>query len=131
MAQIIPLPKYEDERGSLTVLDNIDELLPFKVKRIFFINASLDVVRGGHRHHTTRQAIICINGTCTVTNDNGTTTELFTLESSSQCLLLEASDWHQMHNFSKGAVLLVLASEPFNPDDYIYEPYKRLVNGSI
>jgi dTDP-4-dehydrorhamnose 3,5-epimerase-like enzyme len=131
MAELIHLPKYEDERGSLTVLDDIEDLLPFKVKRIFFINASIDIVRGGHRHHTTRQAIICIKGKCTVTNNDGKRIEAFYLDTPNQCLLLETYDWHQMHNFSKDSVLLVLASENFDPDDYIYEPYKRVVNDPV
>jgi len=131
MARLIHLPKYEDERGSITVLDNIEEILPFKVKRVFFINASMDVVRGGHRHRATRQAIICIKGACTVSNDDGNSNEHFQLNTPNQCLLLETYDWHEMHSFSKDAVLLVLASEPFNPDDYIYEPYKRTADDSL
>lgn len=131
MASLIQLPQFTDERGSLTVLDNIEEMIPFKVKRIFFINAALDIIRGGHRHHSTRQAVICINGYCTVSNHDGEKKESFYLNSSSLCLFLETFDWHEMHDFSKDAILLVLASESFYPEDYIYEPYKEVVNDSL
>ncbi|MEJ7779038.1 MAG: FdtA/QdtA family cupin domain-containing protein [Daejeonella sp.] len=123
MAKLVHLKTVYDERGSLTVLDRIDELIPFLVKRIFFINAFLDVVRGGHRHRNTKQAIICINGTCTVSNHDGKKQEDLVLDSPEKCLFLETYDWHIMHEFSSNAILLVLASESFDVSDYIYEPY--------
>ena len=131
MARIIELPFFMDERGNLTVLDNVEKLLPFPVRRIFFINAVIDAVRGGHRHHKTRQAAICIQGTCVVSNDDNKKKEDFLLNSPNKCLILETGDWHVMHSFSPNSTLLVFASETFDADDYIYEPYKKLVNDSL
>ena len=123
MAKILQLPSFPDERGNLTVLDNIEKLLPFPVRRIFFINTVIDALRGGHRHHKTRQAVVCIMGECVVSSDNGKKKRDFVLISPDKCLILESEDWHVMHSFKPDTVLLVFASESFDPNDYIYEPY--------
>lgn len=120
MAHIINIQTFKDSRGILTVLDNI---VPFDIKRLFYIYSVDDTDRGGHRHHETHQAAICIQGSCEITNNNGATTEIFKLDSPEKCLILLPEDWHVMHNFTADAILLVLASTAFDPKDYIYEPY--------
>jgi len=120
MAHIINIQTFKDSRGILTVLDSI---VPFDIKRLFYIYSVDNTDRGGHRHHETHQAAICIQGSCEITNNNGKKTEIFTLDSPEKCLILLPEDWHVMHNFSADAILLVLASTAFDPKDYIYEPY--------
>lgn len=121
MAHIIQLNTHSDNRGNLTV---IEKEIPFNIKRIFYIYGVDDSVRGGHRHHKTIQAAICINGKCIVSNNDGKIKEDFLLDHPSKCLILNPEDWHTMHHFTNDAVLLVLASEKFDPADYIYEEYK-------
>jgi quercetin dioxygenase-like cupin family protein len=101
------------------VLENV---LPFAIKRIFYI---FDVLgeRGKHRHKKTQQALIVLGGSCSVYVNNGKTEENFILDKSNKCLIIEPEDWHTMDNFSKSATLLVLASEDYDVDDYIHEPY--------
>jgi dTDP-4-dehydrorhamnose 3,5-epimerase-like enzyme len=123
MAHIINLTTFNDTRGILTVLDQV---VDFEIKRIFYIYNVDNSDRGGHRHHNTRQAAICIQGSCQITNDNGTQHDVFELDSPEKCLIIEQEDWHIMHNFSANAILLVLASTAFDPKDYIYEPYDSL-----
>ena len=119
MAYLIDLPTFEDERGKLTV---IEKLLPFDIKRLYYI---YDVTskRCGHRHKRTIQALICLGGSCEVFIDNGEKKETILLDSPSKCLILEPKDWHTMDKFSKGSTLLVLASEYYDKDDYIDEGY--------
>lgn len=123
MAHIINLVNFKDSRGELTVLDNAERLLPFKIKRVFYIYNIDESIRGGHRHHETVQAAICIHGQCSITNNDGEKEEEFLLDSPTKCLLLETKDWHKMYGFSKDAILLVFASTTFDSSDYIYEPY--------
>jgi hypothetical protein len=120
MAQLLHLKTFSDKRGNLTV---IEKELPFKVPRMFYIYGVDDSVRGGHRHHTTRQAAICVAGKCKVTCNNGHTKEEFALDHPSKCLIIEPEDYHTMHDFTPDAVLVVLASELFDPNDYIYQDY--------
>jgi dTDP-4-dehydrorhamnose 3,5-epimerase-like enzyme len=123
MAYIQNLVNFKDSRGELTVLDNAEKLLPFAIKRVFYIYNIDESVRGGHRHHETIQAAICIKGQCTILNNDGEKEEVFLLDSPTKCLILEARDWHKMYNFSTDAILLVFASTTFDSSDYIYEPY--------
>ena len=120
MAYQISLKTFTDNRGNLTV---IEKIIPFDVKRIFYIYGVDDSVRGGHRHHKTIQAAICIQGSCIITNNDGERECEYTLDTPDKCLILEPKDWHQMKNFSNDAILMVLASEFFDSTDYIYEKY--------
>ncbi|HUL44614.1 MAG TPA: FdtA/QdtA family cupin domain-containing protein [Bacteroidota bacterium] len=121
MAQLINLKTFCDARGNLTVIENV---LPFEIRRIFYIYGVDSSIRGKHRHKKTRQAAICLKGACTVFSTDGKEKKAFRLNSPSQCLVLEPADWHKMYDFSEDAILMVLASEKFDPDDYIFEEYR-------
>jgi dTDP-4-dehydrorhamnose 3,5-epimerase-like enzyme len=120
LAQLINLKTYCDQRGNLTV---IEKVIPFAIKRIFYIYGVDSSDRGKHRHKKTIQAAICIQGKCTIWNNNGKIKEEFVLDSPDKCLIIEPSDWHKMYNFSPDAILMVLASEYFDQNDYIFEEY--------
>ena len=120
MAELLNLKTFTDNRGNLTV---IEKIIPFEIKRIFYIYGVDDSVRGGHRHHKTIQAAICVKGQCSIYNNDGTEENTFILDAPYKCLLLEQKDWHKMFDFSSDAILMVLASEYFDPLDYIFEPY--------
>ncbi len=120
MAYIIDLKTYTDSRGNLTVIENV---LPFTIKRVFYIYGVDESVRGGHRHHKTIQAAVCIVGRCRIYNNDGKKEDVFNLDKPSKCLILECKDWHKMYDFSKNAILVVFASENFDEKDYIHEEY--------
>lgn len=120
MAYLIDLKTFTDIRGNLTVIENV---LPFQIKRVFYIYGVDDSSRGGHRHHKTVQAAICIKGRCKIRNNDGIREKTYTLNKPSRCLILEQKDWHEMFDFSKNAILMVLASENFDEDDYIFKRY--------
>jgi len=120
MAQLIDLYTHTDQRGNLTV---IEKIIPFDIKRIFYIYGVDKSVRGGHRHKKTFQAAICIQGSCVIHNNNGVSHEEFLLDKPSKCLLIDPPDWHTMTNFSENAILMVLASTFFDPEDYIFHSY--------
>ena len=121
MAHIIHLQSFADKRGSLTV---IEKTVPFNIKRIFYIYGVDGSIRGGHRHKKTIQAAICIQGSCNINSTNGESAlTTFTLNRPDQCLIIDPADWHTMDSFSADAILMILASEYFDEDDYIYEAY--------
>lgn len=119
MSELIKLPTFSNERGSLTVLE---KTLPFEIKRVYYIYDA-HVKRGGHRHKKTVQALICLNGSCEIFINNGHSTRTVVLASPDQCLILSPEDWHTMDKFSQGAILLVCASEYYDVNDYIDEEY--------
>lgn len=121
MAYIINLPTFRDSRGSLTV---VEKLLPFEIKRFYYIY-NVTSKRGGHRHKKTIQALICLGGSCEIYVHDGKREETILLDSPSKCLILDPRDWHTMDKFSKGSTLLVLSSEYYDVDDYIDEEYPK------
>jgi dTDP-4-dehydrorhamnose 3,5-epimerase-like enzyme len=120
MPKLIDLKTFTDKRGNLTV---IEKVIPFEVKRIFYIYGVDDSVRGGHRHHHTIQAAICLQGSCKIYCHDGQATNEFILDNPAKCLILNPDDWHSMSQFTPNAILMILASEFFDQNDYIYEPY--------
>jgi hypothetical protein len=122
MAYLLDLKTFTDSRGNLTV---VEKVIPFQIKRIFYIYGVDDSKRGGHRHKTTVQAAICLRGACRIYNNDGNKEERFLLDQPNKCLILETADWHAMDQFTPDAILMVLASEYFDQQDYIFEPYKK------
>jgi hypothetical protein len=120
MAYVIDLETHTDDRGNLTVIENV---FPFTIERVFYIYGVDKSVRGGHRHHKTIQAAVCIQGECKIFNNDGKSEKVFHLDKPSKCILLEPTDWHKMYDFSENAILMVLASEKFDVKDYIFDTY--------
>lgn len=120
MAYIIKLPTFKDKRGSLTV---IEKSIPFEVKRVYYMY-NVTGQRGGHKHKKTIQALISMNESCEVYVNNGKKEEVFLLDNPNKCLILNPEDWHTMDKFSVKSILLVLASEYYETEDYIEEEYK-------
>ena len=121
MAKMFTLTTMGDERGKLTV---IEKELPFAVVRAYYIyDVPADIIRGGHRHLTTRQVFIAVSGRCVIKCDNGDRQDEFVLSTPEQYLLVEPEDWHEMYEFSEDCVLLVLASWKYDANDYIFEKY--------
>lgn len=127
MAHQISLKTFTDTRGNLTVIERV---IPFEIKRVFYIYGVDDSERGGHRHHRTVQAAICLQGSCIISNNDGEKREFFELNTPDKCLILNPADWHVMYEFTPDAILMVFASEHFDSADYIYEPYPVIKEGS-
>lgn len=122
MAHLVNLKTHGDSRGNLTV---IEKVLPFEIKRVYYIyDVPVKDIRGGHRHKKTIQAFVSIKGSCVFVCDNNKETSEFTLDDPGKCLIVQPEDWHQIKDFSANCVLLGLASEFYSADDYIAEPYR-------
>ena len=120
MPQLVELKTMTDPRGSLSV---IEKILPFDIKRIFFIYG-VSAPRGGHGHRRTQMAMVCLSGSCRVLVQTPEKNMEFYLNNPSQCLILEPRDWHTMDQFTTHASLVVMASEDYDKNDYITEPYR-------
>ena len=108
-----------DERGSLVALEE-EITVPFKIRRVYYIfGTKLGVSRGFHAHRHLRQLVVCVTGRCRMVFDDGNLRQEAWLDSPTQGLLIGSMVWHEMHDFSPECVLLVMASECFDEDDYI------------
>lgn len=129
---LIRLPRYEDIRGSLTV-GEVPSDVPFTPARYFLV---FDVpsrdVRGEHAHRVCTQFLTCVHGSCTVMVDDGRDRGQVVLDSPDLGLLVPPMVWASQFMFTEDAVLLVLASHAYDPDDYIrdYDEFLATVNGS-
>ena len=117
--KIIDLPKILDPRGNLTVAQSMDHI-PFNVSRVYWVyDVPAGESRGGHAHKQCREFIVAASGSFTVTLDDGYTQTSYHLNHPWQGLYVETGVWRTLNDFSSGAVCLVLASDPFEEDDYI------------
>ena len=73
--------------------------------------------------------MVCIHGSCKIRLDNGKERKVVPLEKPYEGLYVANNMWREMYDFSDDAVLMVLASEIYNEEDYIrdYEEFLKLV----
>lgn len=121
VAKIVEFPVHGDKQGKLVAIEELKDC-PFDVKRVYYIWDTLhDVVRGKHAHYDLKQVILCLKGSCDFILDDGTTRETVHLDDPSKGIYIDSYIWREFTNFSEDCVVLVLASEHYNTDDYIYD----------
>ena len=110
-----------DERGSLIAIEQLKDV-PFEIKRAYFIyDTKNDIARGFHAHKNLEQVLICVNGRCSIKVDNVKNQKIIELDKPNQGLHISKNIWREMFNFSEDCVLLVLASEYYDKNEYIYD----------
>ena len=117
----IVLQSHGDERGKLIPLEAGCEDVPFDVRRVYYIfDTTPGTVRGMHAHRALKQLLVCVSGACTISCEmpDGTRST-HRLDWPTKGLLIEGLVWREMSEFSKDAVLVVLASEHYDISDYI------------
>lgn len=133
---IVKKVKFEnlgDLRGDLISLEQFKNI-PFEIKRVYYLaNTKKRESRGFHAHKKLKQVLIAVSGRCKVILDDGCQREEVILDSFQEGLLIESFVWREMHDFSENCVLLVIASEHYDEDDYLrnYEEFMKVVkNGT-
>lgn len=118
-ARLYELPLIQDLRGSLTFAE-IDQSLPFTPKRYFMVfDVPSKEVRGEHAHRQCHQFLICIKGNCSVVVDDGKDRAEIVLNRPNIGLHIAPMVWATEYKYSPDAVLMVLASDVYQSDDYI------------
>lgn len=125
-AKLIELNRVLDYRGSL-VVGELPSSLPFEVKRFFYVsNVPEGEPRGIHAHKQCHQFLVCVAGSVKAMVDDGEAREVHMLEAGGPGLHMPPLTWGCQYDYSADAVLLVLASHPYDPGDYIHE-YKEFL----
>jgi UDP-2-acetamido-3-amino-2,3-dideoxy-glucuronate N-acetyltransferase len=121
------LNKAVDLRGSLVAGETNDQV-PFTPARFFVV---YDVprleARGAHAHHQCEQFLVCLNGSVRAIVDDGKNREEYLLDSPDLALYMPAMIWGTQYRYSADAILLVLASRPYESADYIRD-YKEFLS---
>jgi len=108
-----------DERGNLVALEELKNV-PFPIKRIYYLyDLQRNFPRGFHAHKELQQVLICIKGSCNVLLDNGQVKQSYHLNQPHITLFIDRMIWREMHDFSNDCVLIVIASDYYDEDDYI------------
>ncbi len=120
-----------DERGQLVVIEQLKDV-PFEIKRIFYIYGSdPDVVRGQHANRKTQFVLINLSGKSKVKTDDGKgNVQVFELNEPHIGVYLPTMVWKDMYDFSSDSVLLCVASETYDSDEYMrnFDEFVKEVN---
>lgn len=127
--QYYKMPVIPDMRGSLSFAE-VGQYLPFEVKRYFLVfDVPSREIRGEHAHKKLHQFLVCVKGSCSVVVDDGKVREEYQLDSPGVGIHIPPMVWGVQYKYSQDAVLMVLASDVYEPDGYIrnYDEYLELV----
>ncbi|WP_291286188.1 FdtA/QdtA family cupin domain-containing protein [Flavobacterium sp.] len=115
---LISLPKIEDRRGNLSVIEK--DIIPFEIKRVYYVyDIPSGSERGGHSHKNLQEFLVALSGSFEVVLNDGKEKQIITLNKPYEGLLINSGIWRELQNFSSGAVCLVVASDVYIEDDYI------------
>lgn len=117
--EILQLNKATDMRGSL-IAGEVDAQVPFEPKRFFVVyDVPSAELRGAHAHHECAQMLVCLSGAVNAIVDDGTNRAEYVLDRPDIGLYMPPMTWGTQYRYTENAVLLVLASHPYDAGDYI------------
>ncbi len=129
--QMLEFQEKGDKRGRLVIVEGMKDI-PFDVKRIFYIyGTQKDVVRGQHANLRSEFVLINVAGKSKVRVKDGKGNEgIFSLNRPHTGIYLPNMVWKDMYDFSEDSVLLVLASEHYDAEEYIrdYDKFVEIVS---
>jgi len=128
--KLVDFKTLGDDRGSLIAIEE-GYNAPFDLKRVYYLFDTKDgVERGFHAHKNLKQICIAVKGSCTFILNDGNKKEEIILNNPNKGLYIENLIWREMKDFSSDCVLVVLASEHYDEDDYIrdYDEFLKEVN---
>lgn len=130
-AQMLEFVQNGDERGYLVVVEGKQDV-PFDIKRIFYIYGSdKSVIRGQHANRRSEFVLINVAGTSKVKVKDGKGNEVvFSLNRPHTGVYIPKMVWKEMYEFSEDSVLLCLASDHYDAQEYIrdYDDFVKIVN---
>jgi UDP-2-acetamido-3-amino-2,3-dideoxy-glucuronate N-acetyltransferase len=119
--------EFSDLRGRLTAGEFPADAIPFAPQRWFLVyDVPSREIRGEHAHRVCHQFLLCVSGQVTVAVDDGQNRGEVLLDDPTLGIYIPPLVWGSQYRYDADAVLLVLASHPYDPDDYIRE-YDRFL----
>jgi len=119
---------------NITVFENLNAIFP-STKRIYVLHSmAKNFISGNHAHKKLEQIVLPIHGSFKISLDNGVEKEAIYLSSeTAKGIKIFAGVWRVLSEFSPNCVVLVLASENFDQDDYIrdYKQFLQWKHGNL
>lgn len=117
--RLIDLPCIGDRNGNITPIYG-GQHVPFEIARVYYLyDVPGGAARGGHAHKELQQLIVSVMGAFDVILDDGQRKKTVRLDRAYYGLYMPRMIWRELENFSSGAICLVLASIPYDENDYI------------
>lgn len=131
--RLLQLPKIEDRRGNLTFIES-HRHVPFSIERVYYLyDVPGGAERGGHAHKNLHQFIVAMSGSFDIKLDDGNRKATFHLNRSYSGLYVCPMIWREIDNFSSASVCMVVASAPYEIDDYLrdYDEFRMLAQQAL
>ncbi len=132
LISLITFNEHGDGRRQLVALEG-NKNIPFSIQRVYYMTGlSQNLARGFHAHRQLQQIPICLHGSCRFVLDDGYCREEVVLGRPTHGLLIGNMIWREMQDFKDDCVLLVLASEPYDEEDYIrsYSTFLEMIKSA-
>lgn len=129
--EIIQLPKFLDDRGNLSVIEN-QRNIPFDIERTYWIyDVPGGEKRGGHAYTNASEFVVAISGSFDVVLNDGENELRFHLNRSYYGLYVPKMIWRELENFSTNSLALILSDHKYLKTDYIreFDDFTRAKNG--
>ena len=126
--KVLKAKKIFHNNGSIIVLEEKAQY-KFNFKRIFYVFAGKNKIRGNHAHKKCIQLINCLNGSVEITcEDLKRKKYKFFLNDPKKYLIIQSMIWSTQKYLKKNSIVSVLCSEKFSEKDYIrnYSSYVKL-----
>lgn len=121
LCRTIPIPTFEGKQGILSVLE-CEKLLPFSIKRFFFIyHIPINTCRGSHAHRLDHEFVIALSGNFNILLSDGKNEKNFKLDNPNIGLYVTPLIWIELDSSSPGSIIFVAASTLYDAKDYIYD----------
>jgi dTDP-4-amino-4,6-dideoxygalactose transaminase len=115
----ILIKTFTDKRGKLSVVE-LSKECGFTVKRIYYLYDFKKTIRGSHAHKNLKQCIICLNGSAKIYFHKGDKNQkVYHLNKPNKAILVHGCIWKDIEEIKKNTILLVLASEKYQKNDYL------------
>jgi len=129
-AQLVSLPRIADPRGNLSFIE-AGRPVPFAIRRTYWIyDVPGGETRGGHAYRRLQECFIALSGSFDVHLDDGGARRTVSLNRSYLGLVVPSMLWRRLDNFSTNSVCLILASEPYDAEDYIRDYAEYLLEAN-
>lgn len=132
-AKILGLPRIEDPRGNLSIIEQLKQI-PFEIKRVYWIyDVPSGMDRGAHAYKENQEFIVALSGSFDVELDDGKSRQIFSLNRSYFGVYVPKGMWRTMKNFSTNSLALILSSTQYDKEDYImdYEEFKQWTQNNM
>jgi hypothetical protein len=128
---LIDVPHVNSSIGFLGFIQNSDLNLSFKIERVYFLSKiPSGVVRGSHGHLKLQQILIPVTGSFDLKVINKMGEINIRMDDPSKGFYVDKGSWRELTNFSNDSCCLVLASLPYDADDYYFDlnSFLNLIN---